>query len=85
VDNSALLQRLLATNIEAEKPRMAPSATTEMVLSIFSGLRIERNLKSGNASSRRKIENFMMVLAEAVMNFEPAYGLFFRGRDAERG
>jgi hypothetical protein len=58
----ALLQRLLSMNIEAEKPKMAPSAIAEMVLSFFSGLCIEHNLKSGNASSTRKIENFMAAL-----------------------
>jgi TetR/AcrR family transcriptional regulator, copper-responsive repressor len=33
-----------------------------MVLSFFSGLCIERNLKSGKASWTRKIENFMTAL-----------------------
>jgi AcrR family transcriptional regulator len=62
MENRALLQRFLAMNIEAEKPRMAASAIAEMVLSFFSGLCIERNLKSGKASSTRKIENFMTAL-----------------------
>jgi TetR/AcrR family transcriptional regulator, copper-responsive repressor len=61
-ENRTLLQHLLAMNIEAEKPSMAPSAIAEMVLSFFSGLCIERNLKSGKASSTRKIENFMTAL-----------------------
>jgi AcrR family transcriptional regulator len=61
-ENRALLQDLLAMNIEAEKPRMAASAIAEMVLSFFSGLCIERNLKSGKASSDRKIENFMAAI-----------------------
>ena len=61
-ENRVLLQRLLAMNIEAEKPKMAPSAIAEMVLSFFSGLCIESNLKSGKASSTRKIENFMTAL-----------------------
>src|SRR5580692_4297416 len=61
-ENRALLQRLLAMNIEVEKPRMAPSAIAEMVLSFFSGLCIEHNLKSGKTSSTRKIENFMTAL-----------------------
>ena len=61
-ESRALLERLLAMNIEAEKPRMAPSAIAEMVLSFFSGLCIERNLKSGKASSTRKIENFIAAL-----------------------
>jgi AcrR family transcriptional regulator len=50
-ENRALLQRYLAMNIEVEKPKMAPAAIAEMVLSFFSGLCIERNLKSGKASS----------------------------------
>src|SRR5271169_122018 len=61
-ENRALLQHLLAMNIEAEKPKMAPSAIAEMVLSFFSGLCIERNLKPGKTSSTRKIENFMTAL-----------------------
>lgn len=61
-ENRALLQRLLAMDIEAEKPRMVPSAIAEMVLSFFSGVRIERNLKSDKASSTNKMNNFMTVL-----------------------
>jgi AcrR family transcriptional regulator len=61
-ENRPLLQRLLVMNIEAEKPKMASSAIAEMVLSFFSGLCIERNLKSGKTSSTRKIENFMTAL-----------------------
>jgi TetR/AcrR family transcriptional regulator, copper-responsive repressor len=47
-ENRALLERLLAMNIAAEKPRMAPSAIAD--------------LKSGKSSSTRKIENFMTAL-----------------------
>jgi TetR/AcrR family transcriptional regulator, copper-responsive repressor len=61
-EGRALLQRLLARNIEAEKPKMAPAAIAEMVLSFFSGLCIERNLKTGKASSTGKIENFLAAL-----------------------
>ena len=61
-ENRVLLLQLLALNVEAEKPRMAPSAIAEMVLSFFSGLCIERNLKSGRSSSARKVENFMTAL-----------------------
>jgi len=50
-ENRSLLQRLLAMNIEAEKPKMAASAIAEMVLSFFSGLCIESNLKSVKTSS----------------------------------
>jgi hypothetical protein len=41
---------------------MAPAAIAEIVLSFFSGLCIEHNLKSGKTSSTRKIENFMTAL-----------------------
>ena len=61
-ENRALVERLLAMNIEAEKTKMTPSAIAEMVLSYFSGLCIERNLKSGKSSSSRKIESFMTAL-----------------------
>jgi AcrR family transcriptional regulator len=61
-ENRTQLQHLLAMNIEAENPRMAPSAIAEMVLSFFSGLCIERNLKPGKSSSTAKIENFMTAL-----------------------
>jgi TetR/AcrR family transcriptional regulator, copper-responsive repressor len=60
--NRALVERLLAMNIETEKTKMAPSAIAEMVLSYFSGLCIERNLKSGKSSSTRKIKSFMTAL-----------------------
>ena len=61
-ENRALLQRLLAMDIKAEKPRMAASAIAEIVLSFFSGLCIESNLKSGETSSSRKIDHFMTAL-----------------------
>ena len=61
-ENRALVHRLLAMNIEAEKPRMDPDAIAEMVLSFFSGICIERNLKSGKAASIRKAESLMKVL-----------------------
>jgi AcrR family transcriptional regulator len=61
-ENRARLQQLLAKNIEAEKPWMDPNAIADMVLSYFSGVCIERNLKSGKAASTRKTENFMKVL-----------------------
>jgi len=61
-ENRVLLERLLVLNIEAEKADMAPSAIAEMVLSFFSGLCIERNLKSSKASSTRKIETFMTAI-----------------------
>ena len=60
--NRARLQQLLARNIAAEKPRMDPNAIADMVLSYFSGVCIERNLKSGKGALTRKTETFMKVL-----------------------
>jgi len=61
-ESRATLQRLLAMNIAAEKPRMDPRLIAEMVLAFFSGLCIERNLKSGRASSTGKIGSLMKIL-----------------------
>jgi AcrR family transcriptional regulator len=61
-ENRVTVQRLLAINIGAKMPRMAPEAIAEMVLSFFSGLCIEHNLKSGKTASTRKIKTFMKVL-----------------------
>ncbi len=61
-ESRTLIQHVIAMNIAAEKPKMSPSAIAEMVLSFFSGLCMERNLKSGKATSTRKIENFMTAL-----------------------
>ena len=61
-ENRARLQQLLARNIEAEKPSMDPKAIADMVLSFFSGVCIERNLKSGKGASARKTATFMKVL-----------------------
>jgi AcrR family transcriptional regulator len=61
-ESRALVLHLLAMNIEAEKTKMAPSEIAEMVLSFFSGLCIERNLKFGKASSSRKVRSFMAAL-----------------------
>jgi hypothetical protein len=52
----------LAMNIEVEKPKVASPAIAEMVLSFFSGLCIERSLKSGKGPSSRKVSSFMAAL-----------------------
>ena len=61
-ESRALVLHLLVMNIEAEKTKMAPSEIAEMVLSFFSGLCIERNLKFGKASSSRKVSSFIAAL-----------------------
>ncbi len=56
------LTRLLIKNIEAEEPKLAPGIIADVVLTFFDGFCIVQNLKSGKASSERKIRNLMRVV-----------------------
>ena len=56
------LTRLLIKNIEAEEPRLDASIIADVVLTFFHGFCIAQNLKSGKASSERKIRNLMHVV-----------------------
>jgi AcrR family transcriptional regulator len=58
----ATVKRLLVKNIEAEGSKVDSESVAEMVLVFFSGLCIERNLKSGKNSRARKIESLMKVI-----------------------
>ena len=56
------LTRLLIKNIEAEKPKLHPGIIADVVLTFFDGFCIVQNIKSGKASSERKIRNLMQVV-----------------------
>ncbi|MCU1336184.1 MAG: regulatory protein TetR [Bryobacterales bacterium] len=56
------LTRLLIKNIEAEESRLDASMIADVVLTFFHGFCIAQNLKSGKASSERKIKNLMQVV-----------------------
>jgi AcrR family transcriptional regulator len=56
------LTRLLMKNIEAEEPKLDPGIIADVVLTFFDGFCIVQNLKSGKASSERKIRNVMQVV-----------------------
>ena len=56
------LKQLIAKNIEAERPKADVSDLAGMVLTFFTGLSVEQNLKSSRASTRRKIDNLMQIL-----------------------
>jgi AcrR family transcriptional regulator len=58
----ACVRDLLVKNIEAEKPRMRPTALAEMILSFFTGISMEQNLKVRKASMNRKVSDFMKVV-----------------------
>jgi len=56
------LTRLLIKNIEAEAAKLDPSMIADVVLTFFHGFCIAQNLKSGKASSERKIRNLVQVV-----------------------
>jgi AcrR family transcriptional regulator len=56
------LKQLIAKNIEAEKPKADVNDLASMVLTFFTGLSLEQNLKSSRAATGRKVDNLMHVL-----------------------
>jgi AcrR family transcriptional regulator len=58
----AKLRRLLAQNIEAERTEMDPKAVADLVLTFFTGLSMEHNLKQSRSSALRQIDGFMKMV-----------------------
>jgi len=56
------LKQLIAKNIEAEKPKADVNELASMVLTFYTGLSMEQNLKSSRAAIGRKVDNLMQVL-----------------------
>jgi TetR/AcrR family transcriptional regulator, copper-responsive repressor len=56
------LKQLIAKNIEAEKPKADVNDLASMVLTFFTGLSVEQNLKSSRAATGRKVDKLMQVL-----------------------
>jgi AcrR family transcriptional regulator len=56
------LKQLIARNIEAEKPKADVNDLASMVLTFYTGLSVEQNLKSSRAATGRKVANLMQVL-----------------------
>src|SRR5260221_13519920 len=56
------LKRLIAKNNEAEKPKADVNDLAGMVLTFFTGLSLEQNLKSSRTNTGRKVDNLMRVL-----------------------
>jgi TetR/AcrR family transcriptional regulator, copper-responsive repressor len=56
------LKRLIARNIEAEKPKADVNDSASIVLTFFTGLSVEQNLKPSRAATGRKVDNLMRVL-----------------------
>ena len=56
------LKQLIASNIEAEKPKIDVNDLASMVLTFFTGLSVEQNLKPSRAATGRKVDHLMRVL-----------------------
>jgi hypothetical protein len=56
------LKQLIARNIEAEKPQTNVNDLAGIVLTFFTGLSVEQNLKPSRAATGRKVDNLMRVL-----------------------
>jgi hypothetical protein len=56
------LKQLMAKNIEAEKPKGDVNDLASIVLTFFTGLSVEQNLKPSRAATGRKVVNLMRVL-----------------------
>jgi TetR/AcrR family transcriptional regulator, copper-responsive repressor len=64
------LKRLIARNIEAEKPTLAVDDLAGMVMTFFAGLSVEQNLKSTRAATGRRVDNLMHVLRSAASSLK---------------
>jgi hypothetical protein len=56
------LKQLIAKNIEAEKPKADVNDLAGMVLTFFTGLSLEQDLKSSRTNTGRKVDNLMRIL-----------------------
>jgi AcrR family transcriptional regulator len=57
----AKLKQLIAKNIEVERPKMDANSIAELVVTFFTGLSMEQNLRSSPASVVRKIDDLMNI------------------------
>jgi TetR/AcrR family transcriptional regulator, copper-responsive repressor len=56
------LRQLFVKNIAAEKTKMSPEALADMLMTFFSGVAIEQNLKAARASAARKAKDFVQQM-----------------------
>jgi len=58
------LKVLVAKNIEAERPETEAEDLAELVLTVFTGLRMEHNVSSSQAGVVRKVDEFMKLIRQ---------------------
>lgn len=59
------LKKSIATNIAAEETKMDSSLLAEMVVTFYTGICFEQNLKNPRNSTNRKIEDFLSLLKKS--------------------
>ena len=58
------LKEFVAKNIEAERPETEAEVLAELVLTVFTGLRMEHNVSSSQAGVARKVDEFMKLIRQ---------------------
>jgi TetR/AcrR family transcriptional regulator, copper-responsive repressor len=56
------LKQLIAKNIEVERPKMDADSLAELVLTFFTGLSMEHNLRLSRSSIARKIDDLLDIV-----------------------
>ncbi|HYZ75142.1 MAG TPA: TetR/AcrR family transcriptional regulator [Chthoniobacterales bacterium] len=63
--NMRKLKELVAKNIEAELPKTNGDVLAELVLTVFTGLRMQQNVDSSRAGVARKVDEFMKLIRKS--------------------
>jgi AcrR family transcriptional regulator len=66
------LKELVVKNIEAEQPVTKVDVLAELVLTVFTGLRMEQNVGTSHAGVVRKVDEFMKLVRELDNSVRPA-------------
>jgi AcrR family transcriptional regulator len=61
-EGRSTLKALIAKNIAAEKPGGKAHVLAELVLTFFTGLRMEHNLSASHAGFEREVDEFMKLM-----------------------
>jgi TetR/AcrR family transcriptional regulator, copper-responsive repressor len=59
------LRELIAKNIEAEQPETGANVLAELVLTFFTGLRMEHNVSPNQVGVVRKVDEFMNLIRQS--------------------
>jgi hypothetical protein len=63
-EGRAFLKRILAKNISVEKTKMSPETLAGILLTLFSGICIEQNLKTSESLPAYKFKDFIRLIRD---------------------